>query len=109
MVRTTQKQIPLDPAGKKIRHPEPRTAACVEILNLLPGRLRQVYCEKACSQELDQEALNSTRNSLLVSEGDYAQLLQNIYDTEIVKLWARRRKKSADYSESRKTEAKSND
>lgn len=46
MARMTERPIPLDPTGKKTGLPEPGTAATVNIVEILPGSLRELYGRK---------------------------------------------------------------
>lgn len=84
MVRTTEVPIWLDPTGKKTGLPEPRTAANVDMLQLLPDRLRKLYDGKECLRESDQEALNTTGKRFLVRGEQFERIIQMLYDTGIV-------------------------
>lgn len=55
---------------------EPGTAAIVNILKLLPARLRELYSRKVCPKEPDQEALSKIKRWLLVKEVEDPPLIQ---------------------------------
>lgn len=91
---TTERLIPLDPTGKKTGFPVPGPAASMNMLEIRPSRLRELYGEKLCLTKTDQEALNKTWKCLLVREREYAQLIQKLPGTGTGKFMRKKSKES---------------
>lgn len=85
-LKKTEGPIPLDANSKRIGIRNAVTTENVDILELPPCRLRELYSSKACLKKPRQETQRKTRKCLLVREGEYAQLGQKLYDTEIVEV-----------------------
>lgn len=63
MARTNERPIPLDTDGKN-GLPESETAASVDMLKSIPGRLLELFIGNAYLKDVDQEALSNTRMCL---------------------------------------------
>lgn len=77
IVTTTDRPIPLDPKVKKVGLPESETAESMDMLELLLGRLQELYGGKAFPRESDQKDFNMARKYVLVRETQYAQLIRH--------------------------------
>lgn len=78
MVRWTEGLVSSDPTDKKIGLPDPGTTESVYMLNVLPGRIRELYSGKAYLKEQDSYTLRKTRKCLPVGQGEYTQLIEKL-------------------------------